>query len=520
MIAFGILGFVWYDQDEGDSIVSRGFTLYCSIYSLLVGALILAWEQFFGIKRGPSPIPTRGAIYLLLSVFLFMSWPTLLPAFFVFGTAVTNFAATAMGEVYEAPPIVTAVQKKLTDQEAEAEGFLGAIRVYFASIRQQNKVGQAVFFFAYFCGNVVLFSMTLNTWIDKIDTLKSALNDNKEYVPTGWAPFAKAFGALLDLNCALILLPVVRTLLRYLYNRSTADQGFVSTVLRSILYFIPLDQNLKFHKLIAGVIMGATVGHTVMHYINFAARPAAVLFLFEGAWPMISGGIVCICMFIIYTAASGPKKYVTEMRRGQFEIFWYSHHVFIFFFIFLFTHGKGGLNPGFWRYIIAPGALYLIERLLRIYRANQKVVILSATIMDDVYALEFAKEGFWAAPYQVGQYIFLNSPHCAMMEWHPFTISSAPEEKTVTLHIRVSNEGSWTKELVSYIAAMGPRGKPWFPLDRQGPNGKLAGKICGPDGKALLCADGPHSVRQEKTNKHEICDSTRCMCVCCCCLLS
>lgn len=171
----------------------------------------------------------------------------------------------------------------------------------------------------------------------------------------------------------------------------------------------------------------------------------------------------------------------------------YSHHVFILFFIFLFTHGKKGLNPGFWKYIIAPGALYLLERLFRIWRANEKVVILSCTVMDDVFSLEFAKEGVFAAPYAEGQYIFLNSPAISAMEWHPFTISSAPQEKTVTVHIRVSVEGSWTKELCAYVTAMGPKGKPYFALDRQGPQGKLAGKILGPDGKPMLCIDGPHS---------------------------
>ena len=37
-----------------------------------------------------------------------------------------------------------------------------------------------------------------------------------------------------------------------------------------------------------------------------------------------------------------------------------------------------------------------------------------------------------------------------MFEWHPFTISSAPEKKDYfTLHIR--GIGGWTKELFSYF---------------------------------------------------------------------
>ena len=388
MMVFGCLGFIWYSANEETPIVSRGFTLYCAVYSLIVGGCIIAYEHFLGRKRGPSPIPVRGLIYTLLSLFLFMSWPTLLCAFFLFTTAFMNFVATALGEVYDAPPKAAAPAKKpVTAEAATAEGIIGAVKIYFAGISQQNKVGQAIFFSLYVIGNVVLFSVTLDVWEKKVHDLKNALKDDKAFVPSGWAPLAKACGALLDLNCALILLPVLRTIIRYLYNRSTADQGAVSTILRGILYFIPLDQNLKFHKLIAGVIMGATIAHTVIHFINFSLRPAAVLFLFDGAWPMVSGGLVCFTMFFIYTAAWH------NVKQGQFEIFWGAHHFFLLFFLFLFVHGKDGLNPGYWRYIIAPGALYLFERLLRIYRANQKVVVLSACIMDDVFSLEFAKEG-------------------------------------------------------------------------------------------------------------------------------
>jgi len=50
---------------------------------------------------------------------------------------------------------------------------------------------------------------------------------------------------------------------------------------------------------------------------------------------------------------------------------------------------------------LGPGALYVLERLLRIKRANQRVVILSCTIMDDVFSLEFAKEGVFSEAYKV-----------------------------------------------------------------------------------------------------------------------
>ena len=48
--------------------------------------------------------------------------------------------------------------------------------------------------------------------------------------------------------------------------------------------------------------------------------------------------------------------------------------------------------------------------------------------------------------FKPGDYIFLNIPSIAYFEWHPFTISSAPEQTdTISLHIRAV--GHWTNSL-------------------------------------------------------------------------
>lgn len=50
----------------------------------------------------------------------------------------------------------------------------------------------------------------------------------------------------------------------------------------------------------------------------------------------------------------------------------------------------------------------------------------------------------------MGQYVYLNVPAVSSLEWHPFTISSAPTDSTTTHHIKVMgglNGGQWTAKL-------------------------------------------------------------------------
>lgn len=479
MMPMGILSILWHGVD-GDN---HGFiNVITGVYSFLIGMAIIWYESTFGSTRGTSRIPLRGVVYLGLSIFMFFGLATAFCGAFLLLAAILNFTAVLYKESYDAPDTK---RKETTADLPRVNSFCEGMFAWATIIRQQNKTGAIVFMGAYIIGNVALFGWTVNHWVNKNASFPPALRISD------WGPWAKGFGSLLDLNCAIIVLPVSRTLLRMLYNRSTADQGWMSRTLRAILNFIPLDQNITFHKIIAWVILFAACGHVTLHFINLAFSYDNTLNLFgEATW--ITGAIILFCMMIIYSAT--PEN----TRRGQFEIFWYSHHVFVLFFIFILVHGKGGINPHYWMYAIPTMTIYAIERLLRIYRASLPVSILSVTLMDDVLSLEFAKEGvFENEDYKEGQYLFLQSPPLSRIQWHPFTISSAPQENSVTVHIRVLGEGSWTRGLMQYMATMMPRGKNHCTFDRIGPSGKIPGKIVGPDGRNIIKIDGNKQNRNE-----------------------
>jgi predicted ferric reductase len=77
-----------------------------------------------------------------------------------------------------------------------------------------------------------------------------------------------------------------------------------------------------------------------------------------------------------------------------------------------------------------------------------------------VTKLRFAPPKGWK--HRAGDYLFINIPAIARFEWHPFTISSAPErEGELTLHVR--SLGNWTRALAK-LAGTRERGEDPQPL--------------------------------------------------------
>ncbi len=50
---------------------------------------------------------------------------------------------------------------------------------------------------------------------------------------------------------------------------------------------------------------------------------------------------------------------------------------------------------------------------------------------------------------RAGQYVFLNCPEVSYWQWHPFTLTSAPEEDYISVHIRIV--GDFTTSLAEAL---------------------------------------------------------------------
>nr|GME16654.1 respiratory burst oxidase homolog protein E-like isoform X1 [Ipomoea batatas] len=273
---------------------------------------------------------------------------------------------------------------------------------------------------------------------------------------------AKGAAETLKLNMALILLPVCRNILTWL--RSTKAR-----------LFIPFDDNINFHKIIAYAIAVGIILHAGNHLacdfprlINSSPEKFALVASdFNGVQPTyksflvgvegVTGMSMVVLMIIAFTLATRQfRRNIVNLppplnRLTGFNAFWYSHHLFALVYVLLLVHGTllilvhSWQYKTTWMYISIPLILYVAERSLRKCRAEHYAVKIQkvSVLPGDVFSLVMAKpNGF---KYKSGQYIFLQCPMISPFEWHPFSITSAPDDDNLSVHIRTV--GDWTQEL-------------------------------------------------------------------------
>ena len=347
----------------------------------------------------------------------------------------------------------------------------------------------------------------------------------------GWYPVAKGFGQLLNLNCAVLVLPVVRSVVMWLHNVTSIAAPWY---LRWIPFVFQLDKNVVFHKACAKYfVLTAALGHGVAHYFNYAAAPYYEKELSANvysaspthmAWspvtpltpiflsPGLTGQLLVLVMVVIFAGAHDTVK------RRHYETFWYSHHLFVVWFLLLLLHG-----PVWWMWALPSLLPYAIDRLLiRILWRGHKRIALNRVYFwgkpdkPDVVTLQFDNAinntGVRPLRYREGHYLYLQCPAVdgvgVLKEWHPFTISSAPDEPILEVNIRVMpSPHAWTNKVAQHLMLLDPHKTGEVELVTRNPaTGEVTlGRVLGPDGKKLFKIDAPHGAPSQHVFRYETC---------------
>ncbi|HEY0468630.1 MAG TPA: EF-hand domain-containing protein [Polyangiaceae bacterium] len=235
-----------------------------------------------------------------------------------------------------------------------------------------------------------------------------------------WLMVAHGAGGCINLDGALVLVPVLRRILHW--ARQTA-----------LGRLFPLDDALLIHRVLGVGLFVLGLIHSLAHFANYSQH--------DGIWRSVSGteaGRSGILLLLVSGVLWGFS--LRRIRKGgRFELFYYTHFAYIAWFALALSHG-----PRFYKFALLPLLAFGFEWLLRRRRRVHVSRMLALSgLSSGVTRLELeCPQDFQPRP---GDYAFLRIPHLARFEWHPFTISNAPGGGKLCFHIR--SEGDWTKSL-------------------------------------------------------------------------
>ncbi|KAB0406806.1 hypothetical protein E2I00_011341 [Balaenoptera physalus] len=154
----------------------------------------------------------------------------------------------------------------------------------------------------------------------------------------------------------------------------------------------------------------------------------------------LTGVMLFLVLAIMYIFASH------HFRRRSFRGFWLTHHLYILLYVLLIIHGSFALIqlPRFHIFFLVPVLIYMGDKLVSLSRKKVEISVVKAELLPSgVTHLEFQRpQGF---EYKSGQWVRIACLALGTNEYHPFTLTSAPHEDTLSLHIRAV--GPWTTRL-------------------------------------------------------------------------
>ncbi|KAM9352679.1 NADPH oxidase 5 [Symphorus nematophorus] len=291
---------------------------------------------------------------------------------------------------------------------------------YLTRAYWHNNSRKLLFLCLYACLNLLLFV--------------SALLQHRQ--GGAWFMVAKGCGQCLNFNCTFVMVLMLRRCLTWL--RATW-----------VVRVLPLDQNILLHQIVGYAILCFTLVHTTAHIFNFVQLSESSEF---SVWEYllttrpgigwvkgtasVTGVVlqVIICLMVLCSS--------TFVRRsGHFEVFYWSHLSYVWVWSLLVVH-----CANFWKWFVVPGLLFLLEKIvgIAVSRMGGLYIVEVNLLPSKVTHLVIKRPQFFH--FKPGDYVYINIPMIAKYEWHPFTISSAPEQSdTMWLHIR--SMGQWTNRL-------------------------------------------------------------------------
>ncbi|GLJ11029.1 hypothetical protein SUGI_0140800 [Cryptomeria japonica] len=209
---------------------------------------------------------------------------------------------------------------------------------------------------------------------------------------------------------------------------------------------VSFEISVKYHIWIANVAMALLTAHGMGYLVIWQSKHNLQEKM--STWTRIgnshiAGEISLLAGLIIWLTSIKP------IRQRFFEVFYYTHHLYIVFIVFFALHVGDDVFS-----LTLPGIfLFLLDRYLRLLQSQRTVHVISARkLPSNIVQLVIAKHP--SLVYKPMSIILLKLPFISQLEWHPFSIVSTSSVASDRLSILIKCQQGWTKKLDNFMDAL------------------------------------------------------------------
>ncbi|XP_061341305.1 ferric reduction oxidase 2-like isoform X2 [Gastrolobium bilobum] len=200
---------------------------------------------------------------------------------------------------------------------------------------------------------------------------------------------------------------------------------------------------IKYHIWLGNMVMTLYTFHGLGYIIYWAVtnQISQMLTWSKVGVSHVAGEITLLFGLFMWVAT------IPRIRRKAFELFFYTHHLYILFIVFFIFH----VGISYACTMLPSFYLFLVDRYLRFLQSRSQVRLVSARVLPcETVELNFSKgHGLTYNPTSV---MLINIPSISKLQWHPFTVVSNSNLEQEMLSIVIKSEGTWTKKLYQLIS--------------------------------------------------------------------
>lgn len=211
---------------------------------------------------------------------------------------------------------------------------------------------------------------------------------------------------------------------------------------------IDYAHGIKYHRWLGYAFYAFLLAHCIPYYKAWIAQGTLSLNAFpcigcdvgsEGRDPVqnLFGQLSLLLFTLMIVTSFG------FVRRRLYEVFYYSHHLYIPAIAFACMHYG---NLVMW--LFPSMSLYLIHRILAFRQSSVPCdVVEFKPIPGGIVRLVFRRSLKIGGQYETAQFCYIKVPSIDAVQWHAFSISSHPEGSSDTFSVHVKTLGGWTRSL-------------------------------------------------------------------------